>query len=167
MTDAHTLKHTWGFRPFEVECIRLLFEQHFNHDTTYGMLLNLHYAQERPAWVTGFLAVIKAEMSQLEYVDRSAQVFLWGRDDKAYQQAYKDVYAEDYDTNSTIVLKYLNVTKFLPEDDNAFEQRFESSLQFLETKFPRLFDFVKSKIISDSEEKPPSYISRAWSMFRT
>jgi len=144
----------------------LLFEQHFNHDTTYGMLLSLHYAQERPAWVTGFLVVIKAEMSQLEYVDRSAQVFLWGRDDKAYQQAYKDVYAEDYETNSTIVLKYLNVTKFLPENDDAFDQMFDSSLQFLQTNFPRLFAFAESEIERNCQQKPTSYITKALSMFR-
>ena len=53
-------------------------------------------------------------------------MFLWGRDDKAYQQAYQDVYAEDYPTNCTIVLKYLNVTKFSLEDDDAFEKRFLS-----------------------------------------
>jgi len=65
-------------------------------------------------------------------------MFLWGRDDKAYQQAYQDVYAEDYQTNCTIVLKYLNVTKFSLEDDNAFEKRFLSNLHFLEIKIPRV-----------------------------
>jgi len=165
MADAYTLKHTWGFRPFEVEFICLLFEKHFNSDLSYGMLLSSHYAQSRPSWVTDFLVVIKAEMSQISYVDSSKEVFLWGRDDKAYQQAYKKSDAKDYTTNSTKVVEYLYVTQMLPEDNDAFDKRVFSSLQFLEKQIPTLFAFAKSKIASDSQEHSSWYTSRAWSMF--
>jgi hypothetical protein len=165
MTDAYTLEHTWGFRPFEVEFISLLFEKHFNANTSYGMLLSSHYAQRRPTWVTDFLVVLKAEMHRLPYIDRSAQVFLPGQGDKAYQQVYKKVYAEDYTTNSTTVVDYLEVTQFLPEDDDAFDERVLSSLYYLQKTFPRLFAFAQSKIANDSQEHPSSYITRAWSMF--
>ena len=86
MTDACTLEHTWGFRPVEIEFVGLLFKLHFNSDRTYGVLLSTHYAQRRPTWVTDFLMVIKAEMSQLPIIDSSAQVFLWGEGDKTYQK---------------------------------------------------------------------------------
>ena len=159
MTDEYTLEHEWGFRRFEVECICLLFKQHFNKIELDNVVLNKHYARQRPNWVTGFLVVIKAEMSEFEYVDRIPQVFLWGQDDKAYQNMYKDVHAEDYQTNCNIVLKYLNVTKFLLQDDDAFDKRFLSSLHFLQTNIPRVFFFV-----CESLDKPPSYMSRALSM---
>jgi len=159
MTDKDILENKWGFRPFEAECICLLFEKYFNNVEIDHVVLNKHYARQRPNWVTGFLVVIKAEMSKFEYVDRIPQVFLWGQDDKAYKKMYKAVHDEDYQTNCNMVLEYLDETKLLLVDDGAFEARFLSSLHFLQTNIPKVFFFV-----CESLDEPPSYMSRALSM---
>jgi len=146
MTDAYTLKTSYGFNAVETDMIKIMFDWHFNYDESHGVILSKYYAHTRPNWVGEFLVVVKAEVLKFKLVDRRQIVSVPGIGEAQFQKICTQVAIEDYDKPSLALSSHFESIKWVLENFNEFNLKLSENVKYLKSNYPGVFLMLKQNV---------------------
>ena len=143
------------FKVTQINVIELAFQTYFNSREFClrdGMLLSTYYSIKRPNWKMEFLIVVKAEILQLQLVDRTNQISMPKSTAAAIKNMYDRVIDEDYITNIRLVADCIQNIQTLLECDAFFNLKLFESIYYLKSDFPVYYARLKEHVKIDWNE---------------
>jgi len=149
------LTDVFSFKVTQIKVIEIAFQTYFNSKEfclRNGMLLSTHYSINRPNWEMEFLIVVKAEILQLQLVDRTHQISMPKSTAAAIKNMYDQVIDEDYITNIRLVADCIQNIQTLLECDAFFNLKLFESIYYLKSDSPVCYARLKKHVKIDWNE---------------
>jgi len=145
----------FAFKDTQIKVIEIAFQTYFDSKEfclRNGMLLSTHYSIKRPNWEMEFLIVVKADILQLQLVDRTQQISMPKSTAVAIKNMHDQVIDEDYITNIRLVADCIQNIQTLPNCDASFDLKVFESIYFLKLNFPVCYARLKKHVKIDWEK---------------
>jgi len=157
--ERETLFRSLGYKPDEIEIIKLTFDNYFDVQTDKGIILSKVYTLRRPNWIAEFLMIVKVNFLQIKQQDNRGLVHLPGCAEADYQKMFRAVYMQDSSNHFVALAHRMDILKYIMETDSGFENELKKNLQWFQKNHASSYAMWRKNVAIDWEkyELPGSY----------